>query len=279
MGEQPTRTLIAGNWKMHGLQAQLVEIEEIAQSIREDPFEVDVLVCFPAPLIASGVHAANKLIQIGGQYCSAEQAGPFTGDIDAEMLRDAGAESVNLGHSERRQWHHETDPMVAAKAKAAWKHGLGTIICIGETLAQCRAGDALPASARTSIAYEPLRAIRSGTTPTRDGFVAVLAYIRAALESRFGKAARLVRILYCGSAEPGNAGVILDTPKADGILVGGASLFAADLNAILDVSRPPGGSRSAWGISESVTAPARALACAKICRRRPVFGSLFENPE
>jgi triosephosphate isomerase len=275
MGEQPTRTLIAGNWKMHGLQAQLLEIEEIAQSIREDPLEVDVLVCFPATLIASGVNAANRLIQIGGQDCSAEQADPFTGDIDAEMLRDARAESVNLDHSERRQWHHETDPMVAAKAKAAWKHGLRTIICIGETLAQCRAGDALkvlgnqlavslprmPAGARTSIAYEPLWAIRSGTTPTRDGFVAVLAYIRAALESRFGKAARLVRILYCGCAEPGNAGVILDTPKADGILVGGASLFAADLNAILDVSRPPGGSCSAWGISEAVTAPARALAC------------------
>jgi triosephosphate isomerase len=251
VGEEPTRTLIAGNWKMHGLQAQLVEIEGIARSIREGPGDVDVLVCVPATLIASAVHAANSLIEIGGEDCSAEEAGPFTGDIDAEMLYDAGATSVILGHSERRQGHHETDAMVAAKAKAAWKHGLATIICIGETLAQRRAGDALkvcgnqlaaslpdmPASARTSIAYEPLWAIGSGTMPAQDDIVAVLAYIRAALESRFGSAERLIRILYGGSVKPGNAGAILETPDADGLLIGGASLLAADFNAILNVAR------------------------------------------
>ncbi|MEO9133349.1 MAG: triose-phosphate isomerase, partial [Sphingomonas sp.] len=127
------RTLIAGNWKMHGLQAQLAEIAAMAQSIREQSGDVDVLVCVPATLIAGAVAAAGGLIAIGGEDCSAEEAGPFTGDIDAEMLHDAGAASVILGHSERRQGHHESDAMVAAKAKAAWQHGLATIICIGET--------------------------------------------------------------------------------------------------------------------------------------------------
>lgn len=252
MSEEQIRTLVAGNWKMHGLQAQLVEIEGIAQSVREDPVDVDVLVCVPTTLIARAVHAANGLIEIGGEDCSAEEAGPFTGDIDAEMLRDAGATSVILGHSERRQGHHETDAMVTVKAKAAWRHGLATIICIGETLAQRRAGDALqvcgkqlaaslpdmPAGAQTSIAYEPLWAIGSGTTPTLDDIVAVLAYIRAALETRFGSAARPIRILYGGSVEPGNAGAILGVPNVGGLLIGGASLLAADFNAILNVARP-----------------------------------------
>lgn len=251
MGEEPIRTLIAGNWKMHGLQAQLVEIEGIAQSIREGPVDVDVLVCVPATLIASAVHAANSLIQVGGQDCSAEEEGAFTGDIDAEMLHDAGATSVILGHSERRQGHRETDAMVAAKAEVAWKHGLATIICIGETLAQRRAGDALkvcgdqlaaslpdmPAGARTSIAYEPLWAIGSGTVPAQHDIVAVLAFVRAALETRFDTAARPIRILYGGSVEPGNAGAILDMSDVNGLLIGGASLLAADFNAILNAAR------------------------------------------
>ena len=262
MGEEPTRTLIAGNWKMHGLQAQLVEIEGIVKSIREGPVDVDVLVCVPATLIANAVHVANGLIQIGGQDCSAEEAGPFTGDIGAEMLQDAGATSVIVGHSERRQRHYETDAMVAAKAEVAWKHGLATIICIGETLAQRRAGDALnvcgnqlaaslpdlPAGARTSIAYEPLWAIGSGTVPAQNDIVAVLTYVRAALETRFGTAAGAIRILYGGSVEPGNAGAILNTPDVDGLLIGGASLLAADFNAIVDMARTPARTARAWGL-------------------------------
>jgi hypothetical protein len=116
------RTLIAGNWKMHGLRAQLGEIETMAHSMREQTGKVDVLVCVPATLTAGAVASARGLIQIGGEDCSAEEAGPFTGDIDAEMVRDAGATSVILGHSERRQGHHEIDAIVAAKAGgvAAW---------------------------------------------------------------------------------------------------------------------------------------------------------------
>ncbi len=240
--------LVAGNWKMHGLQAQLVEIAGMARSIREKPGQTDVLVCVPATLIAHAVEAAAGLIEIGGEDCSAEEAGPFTGDIDAAMLRDAGATSVILGHSERRKGHHETDAMVAAKAKAAWRHGLATIICIGETQAQRRAGNALkvcrdqlaaslpdmPAGAKASIAYEPLWAIGSGTMPTNDEIAEVFAHVRAALDDRFGSDARSIRVLYGGSVKPDNALAILETPDVDGVLVGGASLLATDFMAIVN---------------------------------------------
>jgi triosephosphate isomerase len=220
-----TLTLIAGKWKMQGLQAQLAEIAAMARSVRETPGDIDVLVCVPAMLIAGTVEATHGLIEIGGGDCSAEEAGPFTGDIDAAMLRDAGATSVILGHSERRQGHHETDAMVAAKLKAAWRHGLATIICISETKAQRSADDALPVcadelaaslpdmpdGAHTAIAYEPLWAIGSGTMPTRDEIVGVLEHVRASLNERFGSAARSIRILYAGSVKPGNARTILDT--------------------------------------------------------------------
>jgi triosephosphate isomerase len=251
MAQGRVRTLIAGNWKMHGLRAQLDEIDAIACAVRARPGDMDVMIAVPATLIVSGVHAADGLIAIGGEDCSAREAGPYTGDIDAEMLRDAGATSVILGHSERRRWHHETDAMVAAKAKAAWRHDLATIICFGETAAQRRDGDALnvcadqlaaslpalPAGARTSIAYEPLWAIGSGTVPTGDEIVEVLAHVRAVLENRFGGAARSVRILYGGSVKPDNARAILDLPHVDGVLIGGASLLAADFIAVLDVAR------------------------------------------
>lgn len=251
MVEGPIRTLIAGNWKMHGLKAQLKEIETIACSLRARPSDMDVMIAVPATLIVGAVHAADGLIAIGGEDCSAREAGPYTGDIDAEMLRDAGATSVILGHSERRRWHHETDAIVAAKAKAAWRHDLATIICFGETAAQRRDGDALkvcadqlaaslPAmrtGAHTSIAYEPLWAIGSGTVPTGDEIVEVLEHARAALEKRFGSAARSIRVLYGGSVKPNNASAILDLPYVDGVLVGGASLLAAHFNAILDDAR------------------------------------------
>jgi triosephosphate isomerase len=253
------RTLIAGNWKMHGLQAQIGEIAAMAGAIRNAatarpsgvPNELDVLVCVPATLIARAAQAANGLIEIGAEDCSAQAAGAFTGDIDADMVRDAGATSVILGHSERRKLHHETDAMVAAKANAAWRSGLATIVCIGETQVQRRNGDALkvcgdqlaaslpdiPAGARTSVAYEPLWAIGSGTMPTRDQIVEVLAHIRASLEARFGNAARPIRILYGGSVKPGNARTILGMPEVGGVLIGGASLLASDFDAIVAAAR------------------------------------------
>jgi triosephosphate isomerase len=237
------RKLIAGNWKMHGLQAQLAEIAAMARA----PRGVDVLVCVPATLIVGAVAAAGGLIEIGGEDCSAEEAGAFTGDIDAEMLRDAGATSVILGHSERRRRHHETDAIVAAKVTAAWAHGLKTIVCLGEDAEQRRAGHALQIcgdqlahslpdllrGAQTAVAYEPLWAIGAGKTPTKEQVVEVLGNLRQTLDQRFGAAARAIRLLYGGSVTPANARAILGIPHVDGVLIGGASLLAPDFNAIV----------------------------------------------
>jgi triosephosphate isomerase len=245
------RTLIAGNWKMHGLQTQLGEILAIARSLRAMPAGVDVLVCVPATLITGAVKAADGLIQIGGEDCSAEEVGAFTGDIAAEMLRDAGATSVILGHSERRRRHGESNAIVSAKVAAAWTHGLATIVCIGENSQQRRDGQALQvcgdqlaeslpdlvAGAKVAIAYEPLWAIGSGETPTAGQIVEVLSALRAALDQRFGSAAEAIRIIYGGSVDPANAAAILQMPCVDGVLVGGASLLAADFTAIIDAAR------------------------------------------
>ena len=137
------RPLIAGNWKMHGLAKQLGEIAAVAASVEAAPPFADVLICPPATLIARAVQTAADHIAIGGQGCHSEIAGAFTGDISAEMLKDAGASAVIVGHSERRQHHGETDAIVAAKAKAARRAGLLAIICIGETKSQRQDGKAL----------------------------------------------------------------------------------------------------------------------------------------
>ena len=137
------RLLIAGNWKMHGLAPQLGEIEAIAASAEGVPPFADILICLPATLIARAVQTAAGRIAIGGEDCSAEVSGAFTGDISAEMLKGAGAAAVIVGHSERRQHHDETDAIVAAKANAARRAGLLAIICIGETKSQRRDGKAL----------------------------------------------------------------------------------------------------------------------------------------
>jgi hypothetical protein len=136
------RPLIAGNWKMHGMAPQLAEIEAIAASVKAAPPFADLLICLPATLIARAAQAAAGRIAIGGEDCSAEVSGAFTGDISAEMLKGAGASAVIVGHSERRQHHAETDAIVAAKAKAAQRAGLLVIICIGETKSQRLDGDA-----------------------------------------------------------------------------------------------------------------------------------------
>jgi len=127
------RPLIAGNWKMHGLGAALGEILGVAKSIVEEPPSSDVLICPPFTLIARAVAAAGGRIAIGAQDCHAESSGAFTGDVSAEMLADAGASAVIVGHSERRRYHGETDIDVAMKTSAAWRAGLRAIVCIGET--------------------------------------------------------------------------------------------------------------------------------------------------
>ncbi len=244
------RALIAGNWKMHGLLGQLGEIEAIAAAVAAKASLADVLICTPATLLARAVQLTAGRIGIGGQDCHSAIAGPFTGDISAEMLKDAGASSVIVGHSERRQHHGETDTMVAAKARAAVRAGLEVIICIGETQAQRTDGSALfacaaqiagsipegPIASGTAVAYEPLWAIGTGFVPTAEEIVDMHAQIRQCLQARFGAGAKTVRIIYGGSVTSSNALEILALPEVDGALIGGASLKATDFLGIISAA-------------------------------------------
>lgn len=241
------RPLVAGNWKMNGLGAALAEVEAVAAAVAAGPCRADVLICPPATLLARAVACAAGRIAIGGQDCHAESAGAYTGDVSAEMLKDAGAASVIVGHSERRQYHGETDAAVAAKARAAWRAGLSAIICVGETESERDAGRAddvvgrqvrasVPAGATAAvaaIAYEPVWAIGTGRTPTCDEIAAMHAHIRNTLADLLGEPGRGVRILYGGSVKPSNAAEILAIPDVGGALVGGASLKAADFREII----------------------------------------------
>jgi triosephosphate isomerase (TIM) len=240
------RPLIAGNWKMNGTGASLVEVEAMVQSVAANSPSCDVLICPPFTLIARAVGTAKDRIAIGGQDCHAEISGAFTGDVSAEMLKDAGASAVIVGHSERRQYHGETDAMVAAKARAAWRAGLTAIICVGETEPERLDGHALHVcerqlmggvprgmtAATTAIAYEPIWAIGTGRTPANAEIVEVHGHIRRCLSQHFGAEGEKTRILYGGSVKPSNATEILRLKHVGGALVGGASLKASDFEAI-----------------------------------------------
>ena len=238
------RSLIAGNWKMNGLGADLGEIAALARGLATTPRAVDVLVCPPATLIA---RAAGLGLPVGGQDCAPAPQGAFTGDISAEMLRDAGATFVILGHSERREKHGESDALVRAKTEAAHRAELTAILCIGETKQQRDAGQEnrivsgqLAASvpdgatpANLVIAYEPIWAIGTGVVPSSEQIVQMHALIRKGLMDRFGEAGGGMRILYGGSVKPDNAASILSLPEVGGALVGGASLKAPDFLGII----------------------------------------------
>jgi triosephosphate isomerase len=244
------RALIAGNWKMHGTAAALGEIRALAGRLAEAPPGCDLLICPPATLLARAVEAAEGRIPIGGQDCHAEASGAYTGDVSAEMLKDAGAVAVIVGHSERRYYHGETDAQVAAKAAAAHRAGLTAIVCVGESEAERDAGRAfdvvgaqiaasVPEASRaaaTAVAYEPVWAIGTGRTPTLDEIARMHAHIRARLKARLGGEGAGVRILYGGSVKPANAADILGVAEVAGALVGGASLKADDFAAIVSAA-------------------------------------------
>jgi triosephosphate isomerase len=247
---QPRRPLLAGNWKMHGLTASGTELGKIIAGATG--LKADVLVCPPFTLIARFAEAArHSPVMIGGQDCHAEPFGAHTGDIAAEMLADAGAKAVILGHSERRVDHGETDAEVCAKTRAAWRAGLIAIVCVGESRAEREGGltrevvgrqlaGSLPqgaAAARLVIAYEPVWAIGTGLTPTPADIAEVHDFIRRLLETRFPGEGAAMRILYGGSVKPANARELLTVPGVDGALVGGASLKAEDFLAIGAVYR------------------------------------------
>jgi triosephosphate isomerase len=244
------RPLIAGNWKMNGLQRSAAELERMIAGGRELAGRVDLMVCPPATLLAAFAALARESpVAIGAQDCHAEVAGAFTGDISAEMLKDAGAVAVIVGHSERRTHHRETDADVRAKAGAAWRAGLAAIVCIGETQAGRESGQtiavvgsqlagSLPDGATADnlvIAYEPVWAIGTGLTPTPDDVAKVHRFIRERLCDRLGDAGQGIRILYGGSVKPSNAAELMHVDNVNGALVGGASLKAEDFLAIARV--------------------------------------------
>jgi triosephosphate isomerase (TIM) len=235
---------------MNGLRTSLAELKALKQRLEQSPApEAEIMVCPPATLLAQARWAlTGSDILLGAQDCHPLPSGAHTGDLSAEMLADAGASAVIVGHSERRRDHGETDALVNAKARAALRAGLTAIICVGETEEQRDRGDTLdvvrsqleasmPEEARgsnTVIAYEPVWAIGSGVTPTPADIGELHGFIRSELGRLLGKAEiGALRILYGGSVKPSNASEILFVPGVDGALVGGASLTAGDFYAIL----------------------------------------------
>jgi triosephosphate isomerase (TIM) len=244
------RPLVAGNWKMNGLRASLAELEKIVAGATGMLADVELMVSPPATLIAAFATAARGSgVLVGGQDCHALASGAHTGDISAEMLKDAGARAVIVGHSERRRDHGETDAAVRAKARAARRAGLTAIVCVGETRAERDAGRAaavvgaqlegsLPEDARDFVvAYEPVWAIGTGLTPTLRDVGDMHRFIRERLSARYGTMSDAARVLYGGSVNPANAREVLAVENVDGTLVGGASLKASEFLAIAGVYR------------------------------------------
>jgi triosephosphate isomerase len=243
------RPLIAGNWKMNGLRGSRDALAGIVAGAAKLCDRVDVMVCPPATLVSLFAPAAGGVVAIGGQNCHAEPSGAFTGDISAEMLADAGAMAVIVGHSERRAMHHETDADVRCKAQAAWRAGLLAIVCVGETGEDRADGRTLavvgeqldgsiPDGATADnivIAYEPVWAIGSGLTPTPADVAEVHGFIRERLMARFPAAAAGIRIIYGGSVKASNAKELMAVANVDGALVGGASLNPKEFLGIAGV--------------------------------------------
>jgi triosephosphate isomerase (TIM) len=242
------RPIVIGNWKMNGLKAALAEAIAVKDSLAVGFMPADVMICPPASLvmILAEVLKGSQVL-VGGQDCHAASSGAFTGDVSAQMLKDAGAGGVIVGHSERRMGHGERDRDVLAKVEAAHVAGLQAIVCVGETAGERAAGlthvvvrrqlaGSLPSgatAANTLVAYEPVWAIGTGLTPTVDDVAAVHATVLEALGQRFAADAHAMRLLYGGSVKPSNARELMAVPNVHGALVGGASLKAVDFLGIL----------------------------------------------
>lgn len=234
---------------MHGLESALAEARAIAAAVDDHAPAARVALCPPATLVSRLAHAlAGSTVEVGGQDCRAEPQGAFTGCISAEMLADAGATLVILGHSERRSYYGETSAEVATKTLAALRAGLEPIVCVGETTQQRQDGftlevvlgqvrESLPdalAGRAFCLAYEPIWAIGTGVVPSNDEIEEIHGAIRQALNARWGGAA--APILYGGSVKPDNAAEILRLSEVGGALVGGASLTAAQFVPIVQAA-------------------------------------------
>jgi triosephosphate isomerase len=242
------RKLVVGNWKMHGVAADIREIEAIAETGARFR-SVDSGLCLPATLIERAVRAVPGF-PIGGQDVHFADKGAHTGCVCAAMLIDAGATMVIVGHSERREAQHESDEDVRAKAEASLRSGLLTILCVGESLNVREAGDAVDTVGRQldeslprdadvaglAIAYEPIWAIGTGKIPTVDDIAEMHSALRQRLRLAYGDAGEDIRILYGGSVKAGNAAEIFSVADVDGALVGGASLKASDFVPIIEAA-------------------------------------------
>ncbi len=242
------RKLVAGNWKMHGVSADLAEVTSI--SLAAETAGADVALCVPATLIERAVRVAPGFA-IGGQDVHRNEKGAHTGCISAAMLLDAGADLTIVGHSERREAQGESDAEVKAKAETALAAGLSVILCVGESDAVREAGKAvetvaaqldasLPGSvadaSRFSVAYEPIWAIGTGKVPSTADIDEMHAALRGRLVAAFGDSGTKIRILYGGSVKASNAAEIFAVPDVDGALVGGASLKASDFLPIVEAA-------------------------------------------
>ena len=240
------RSIAAGNWKMNGLRENFNEISLI-DAASED-VNCDVILCVPDTLIRE-MSKQTKNIFSGGQNCHIETSGAFTGDVSAEMIKDAGASYVIVGHSERRVNYNENNNLIKSKAQAALNEGLKTIVCIGETLTERETGvtldiikkqllESLPQEITGEtiiIAYEPVWAIGTGLTPSIEQITEVHDFIRSELENNFGQlVGQSINILYGGSMNAKNVGEISAIENVDGGLVGGASLKADSFIPIIN---------------------------------------------
>ena len=246
--------LVAGNWKMNTDLAEAVRLaSEVARATDGAADGVAVAICPPfVSLEAAAEIVRDTPVRLGAQNMHAEESGAFTGEISAPMLASVGCHYVILGHSERRQLFGETDEGVNEKVKAALRHGLVPIVCVGETLDQREAGDeeavvgrqvdaaldgvTLGAASDLVVAYEPVWAIGTGKTASPEQAQAMHHFIRERLAQTLGATGRDVELLYGGSVKPDNAAELFAQPDIDGGLIGGASLDAKSFAAIVDAA-------------------------------------------
>lgn len=241
------RKIVAGNWKLHGDRKFAFELLD-AVSVVKAPNGVECIILPPLPYLGELVEHYGPGLQFGAQDVSANQKGAYTGEVSAAMLVDVGARYGLVGHSERRQHHHESSALVARKFFAAKAAGLTPILCIGETLSERQDGQmewrlqeqlapvleqGAEALDGAIIAYEPVWAIGTGKTATPEQAQEVHAFIRGEIAQYDARIAGSLPILYGGSVKADNAAALFTQPDVDGGLVGGASLVAADFNAIV----------------------------------------------
>ncbi len=247
------RKIVAGNWKMNmDLQDGIALAKELSEDLSKNKPNCGVVICTPFIHLASVASIINKdVMNLGAENCADKEKGAYTGEVSASMVRSTGAEYVILGHSERRAYYNETPEILKEKVNLALNNGLKVIFCIGEVLEEREAGrqnEVVGAQLAGSLfeltkeqfsnivlAYEPVWAIGTGKTATSDQAEEMHSFIRKTIENKFGaEAAENVTILYGGSCKPSNARELFSKPDVDGGLIGGASLKAADFEAIID---------------------------------------------